>query len=107
MKNFKKKTLPPNTNHVFRAFSIKIDPNPDYPKNRRQALTGIYRRQWYKAEKSEYDSYIVNKTWILVGKLDLNESVHILLGKWVYKVKRNLQNIIIRWKARWVVRGFE
>ena len=44
LKDLKKKTLP-NTNHVFRTFTIKIDPDPDYPRNRRQALTGIHRRQ--------------------------------------------------------------
>ena len=45
LKNLKKKILPPNTNHVFRAFTIKIDSDPDYPKNRRQTLISIHRRQ--------------------------------------------------------------
>ena len=29
-----------------------------------------------------------------------------LSRKWVYKLKRNDDNVILRYKARWVVKGF-
>ena len=80
MKDLKKKAFS-NTNYMFRAFAVKIDPDPNCFRNRRQTLTGVYSKQWCGAEKSEYDSHIVNKTWILVGKSDFNEFVHILSGK--------------------------
>jgi len=54
--------------------------------------------------KSEYKSLVDNNTWVLVTA---PEGRRVLRGKWVYKLKRGPQGEIIRYKARWVVRGFE
>ena len=54
--------------------------------------------------KVENKSLLDNKTWTLVKLLEARK---VLCGKWVYKLKRGLNGEILRWKARWVVRGFE
>lgn len=54
--------------------------------------------------QEEIGSLISNDTWILtqlpVGRTAID-------GKWVYKVKRGPQGEVLRYKARWVVRGFQ
>ena len=52
----------------------------------------------------EVDSLEENTTWTLV---DAPKDRAVLGGKWVYKLKRGAGGEIIRYKARWVVRGFE
>ena len=45
-----------------------------------------------------------NNTWELVSRLP---EQWVLRGKWTYKLKRGLSGEILRYKARWVVQGFE
>ena len=54
--------------------------------------------------QEEIDSINENDTWILTS---LPPDRKALRGKWVYKTKRGPAGEIIRYKARWVVRGFE
>ena len=42
-------------------------------------------------------------TWNIT---DLPNNRTALKGKWVYKIKTNLEGHIIKYKARWVVKGF-
>ena len=60
--------------------------------------------KWLQAAKEEFASLIDNNTW------DLVEPPHhqkILLGKWVFKYKRGISGKILRYKARWVAKGYE
>jgi hypothetical protein len=52
----------------------------------------------------EVHSLVENKTWDLVDRL---KDRVVLTGKWVYKHKRGPNGEILRYKSRWVVRGFE
>ena len=54
--------------------------------------------------KEKVQSLIENKTWILCSP---PKGRHVLRGKWVYKLKRGIDGSVVRFKARWVVRGFE
>ena len=54
--------------------------------------------------QDEINSLIKNNIWTLIS-LSLNRKV--LKEKWIYKLKRNLNNEIIRHKARWVIRDFK
>lgn len=54
--------------------------------------------------QEEVDSLVTNGTWTL---MDLFSNAYALGGKWVYKIKRGPQGEVARYKARWVVRGFE
>ncbi len=54
----------------------------------------------------EIDSLLKSDTWVLVDVLKgLKHTV--IGGKWVFKLKRGVDNEITRYKARWVVRGFQ
>src|SRR5438552_4024639 len=54
--------------------------------------------------KDENKSLLDNKTWTLVKPPKGRKILH---GKWVYKLKRGPNGEILRWKACWVIRGFE
>lgn len=60
--------------------------------------------KWLEAMRSEHQSLTDNKTWSFVERpIDKR----ILSGKWIYKLKRGANGEVLRYKARWVVRGFE
>ena len=52
--------------------------------------------------KDENQSLLDNKTWTLV---DRPTDQLVLPGKWVYRHKRGPKGEIVRYKARWVIRG--
>ena len=54
--------------------------------------------------KAEDASLKKNHTWTLVSKPQQRK---VLQGKWVFKLKRGSQGEILRYKSRWVIRGFE
>ena len=54
--------------------------------------------------QDEYKSLMDNNTWCLI---QAPSGAHILRGRWVYIVKRDLAEEVIRYKARWMIRGFE
>jgi hypothetical protein len=74
------------------------------PKSVKQAKGDIMWKEWLEAMALEYKSLADNKTWTLVTG---PENRKVLCGKWVYKLKRGPEGEILRYKARWVVRGFE
>ena len=53
--------------------------------------------------ENEYKSLIKNETWALVPR---PEGKNFVTRKWVYVTKRDEAGTIIRYKARWVARGF-
>ncbi len=62
--------------------------------------------QWAQAMEEELDQLTKNETWILVPKNEIEPGHRALGGKWVYKVKRDVNGDIARFKARWVVKGY-
>ena len=78
---------------------------PMQPKTYAEAMSNnMARAEWQLAMKDEYQSLIENRTWTLcprpAGRKPLD-------GKWVYTLKRGPMGEITRYKARWVVRGFQ
>jgi hypothetical protein len=59
---------------------------------------------WLSAMKMEVKSLEGNKTFTLVPRPG---NRRVLGAKWVYKIKQGPTGNILRYKARWVVRGFE
>jgi Reverse transcriptase (RNA-dependent DNA polymerase) len=45
----------------------------------------------------------LQNTWTI---LNLPPNKNLLRGKWVYKIKKNNKGEIIKYKARWVIKGF-
>ena len=77
---------------------------PFEPKSVKQAQEDFYWNKWQEAMTLEKKSLNDNKTWTLVPR---PKNRRVLRGKWVYKLKRGPTGEILRYKARWVVRGFE
>lgn len=75
----------------------------DEPRTYQEAIDSSESQNWRIAMESEYDSLIRNETWILVEK---PENQRVIDNKWVFKVKKNPDDTIDRFKARLVCRGF-
>ena len=71
----------------------------------KKAINNIYRKvSWQLTMQDEIDSLVKNNIWTLIS-LPLNRKA--LEEKWVFKLKRSLNDEIVKHKARWVVRDFE
>jgi hypothetical protein len=54
--------------------------------------------------KNENISLLINEIWTLINSF---KNRRILRDKWVYKIKREKHDEILRYKTRWVIREFE
>jgi hypothetical protein len=68
-------------------------------------MASLQAEYWMAAMQSEVNSLISNNTWDLVDPLDYPDAT-IVAGRWVYTVKTNAEGLPVRFKARWVARGF-
>ncbi|CAI7887534.1 unnamed protein product [Closterium sp. NIES-53] len=91
-----------NTNEAER-----IGPNfiPD-PETVQQALEGEHKEKWREAMDKEVKALQERNTWKVVP-IGVAQNKTILTGKWVFRVKTKADGTIDRFKARWVVRGFD
>ena len=80
---------------------MALDPDPS---TRRQALQRPDADKWQAAMQDEYDSLIRNQTWQVVDRPRLQ---HVLSNRWVLRRKLGSNGEVKRYKARFVVRGFE
>ena len=69
-------------------------------------MQGPNASQWVQAMTEKLDQLHKNDTWTLVPKDKIEPGHRPLGGKWVYKVKRDVDGNIARFKARWVVKGY-
>ncbi|GJT47999.1 retrotransposon protein, putative, ty1-copia subclass [Tanacetum coccineum] len=61
------------------------------------------RNEWHQAIKEEYDALMKIGMWSLVPRAS---NTNVVDGKWVYKLKRDKNGAITRYKARFVAKGF-
>jgi hypothetical protein len=73
------------------------------PNTYKEAINSINNKEWQKAMEIEIEELNKQNTWDLIT-LPNNRTP--LKGRWVYKIKTDLNNNIIKYKARWVVKGF-
>jgi hypothetical protein len=59
---------------------------------------------WKKAMDHEFDALVKNKIWHLVP---LQKGTNVIDCKWVYKIKRKVDDSLDRYKARLVAKGFK
>jgi hypothetical protein len=97
--------IPQFLDEIPSFLSRMIQANPHEPISYRDALNSHESKLWKKAMDEEIESLLANKTWKRVTRPKLG--VKVLHGKWVYKLKRKVDNTIARYKARWVVKGYE
>ena len=77
---------------------------PYEPKSYKEATMGPSSKYWKGGMSDEVHSLQENNTWELV---DPPKGRTVLRGRWVYTIKRGPKGEVTRYKARWVVRGFE
>jgi len=75
------------------------------PSTYGRAIKSPNAAHWESAMKKEIASLEKNNTWVVVPRASIGAPI--LGGKWVYRIKRGPAGEITRFKARWVVRGFE
>ncbi|EGU86823.1 hypothetical protein FOXB_02659 [Fusarium oxysporum f. sp. conglutinans Fo5176] len=80
------------------------DVDQSEPRTFREATQGVHGKLWWGGLKDEYGSLVENGVWTLVT---LPPGRKALRGKWVFKRKRGENGQVLRYKARFVVRGFE
>jgi hypothetical protein len=73
------------------------------PQTYQEAVSGEENELWQKSMDKEMHSLLENDTWELVER---PEGVKLILMKWVYKVKRDAQGNVERYKSRLVAKGF-
>ena len=82
--------------------------NSGDPLTYQEAIDSAEAIYWRAAIDSELASLQRNNTWKLVQSSKLSaQSRHVLAGRWVFRTKRDQNGDIIRYKARWVVKGYE
>ena len=73
------------------------------PRTLDEALNGPNASRWKNAADDEYQSLLKNDTWELV---DLPPGKNVIGCKWVFKLKKNVDGSISRYKARLVAQGY-
>jgi hypothetical protein len=81
--------------------------NPHKLITLREALSGLYMKQWLEAMQDELKSLLQNETWYSIQCLSVNSSHKVLKGKWVFKIKCRPKGKILRYKACWVIKGYK
>ncbi|CAI7794031.1 unnamed protein product [Closterium sp. NIES-53] len=74
--------------------------------NIQQALGGEHREKWREAMDRELKALQEHNTWKIVP-IEVACNKTILTGKWIFRVKTKADGTIDKFKARWVVRGFD
>ncbi|GFW10104.1 retrovirus-related Pol polyprotein from transposon RE1 [Trichonephila clavipes] len=72
------------------------------PNCYKQAIRSIDASKWHDAMDKEINVMMERKVWDLV---DHTDNIKILENRWVYTIKYNENNKIVRYKARLVARG--
>lgn len=92
--------------HYIMLASIMSEPYE--PRTFREAQTSSQWPKWQEACEDEMRSLRLNRTWRLKKRaLVTKDGKRVLRGKWVFKIKRGPDGRVQKYKARWVVRGFE
>ncbi|CAI7793367.1 unnamed protein product [Closterium sp. NIES-54] len=79
---------------------------PKEPATVQQALGGEHREKWREAMDKVLKALQERNTWKVVP-IGVAQNKTILTGKWVFRVKTKADGTIDKFKARWVVRGFD
>lgn len=86
------------------TYQVGLDTNEHYePTSVEEALSCNDNDNWERAMREELDSLKKNSAWTLVK---LSEGETAIDNKWDFKIKKDLNGKVSRFKARLIVRGF-
>ena len=95
----------PNYHHVWCAVADS-SPFSVTPSTYREAVTGPDGPAWRAAIKSEFDSLRECRTWRIIRRSDMPRGSVPIRCKWVFKLKRDENNNVARFKARLTACGY-
>jgi hypothetical protein len=78
-------------------------PSPDVSPIPRYVRSAVRGPNWLVAMRDEFAALIGNRTWELVPR---PRRASLITGKWIFRHKTHADGSLERYKARWVVRGF-
>jgi hypothetical protein len=70
----------------------------------KKTMNDSSRDEWLKIMKNKNKSLLTNEIWTL---FNFSKDRRVLRDKWVYKIKREKHDEVLRYKARWVIRDFK
>ncbi|CAI7848493.1 unnamed protein product [Closterium sp. NIES-53] len=79
---------------------------PKEPATFQQALGGEHKEKWREAMDRQLKALQDRNTWKIVP-IEVARNKTILTGKWVFRAKTKADGTIDKFKASWVVRGFD
>ena len=91
------------TDLLKKSATLFLTSDIDEPSTINAAWQGNFKKQWKEATDAEYKSLISNQTWELVPP---PSNKNIVGNRWVFKVKRNSDGTVDRFKARLVAQGY-
>lgn len=74
------------------AFATRMD--VEEPETYSRAMSGTHAQQWSQAMREELNQLEANQKWEFIHKKDIEPGRKPLGGKWVYKVKRDMNGDI-------------
>ncbi len=80
------------------------DSGPDEPLSPKEDMASLYWKSFEKAMYAEFQSFIENDTW---KYKNASSDRAILIGCWVFKIKKDRWGKILKFKARWVAHGYK
>ncbi|CAI7893853.1 unnamed protein product [Closterium sp. NIES-54] len=86
--------------------AVHGDTLPKEPATVQQAPGGEHREKWREAMDKVLKALEDRNTWKVVP-ISVARNKTILTGNWVFRVKTKADGTIEKFKARWVVRGFD
>ena len=78
--------------------------NDDEPNTWTQAMNSPDSSNWMNVVENEIQSLNKNNTWTLINRTPDGRKP--LDGRWIFKVKRDVERKVARYKTRWVVKNY-
>lgn len=75
----------------------------DLPESLEEVISREDKQEWMQAIKEEVDALTENNMWNLTK---LPQGKRVLDNKWIFKIKKDKNGNIERYKARLVVKGY-
>lgn len=101
--NFNNKRTHSNLENIYNRFIANII--TDVPFTYHDAITGRDHLKWKQAISNEIQNLYNNEIFTFVKFVPKNKTL--ISTKWVFTLKRDSNNNVIKWKARLVARGFK
>ena len=92
------------TAHAWLALKHRNDEKLLFYK---KVMNGSFRKQWQKVDDKKIKNLKIMSTYIKIRVADVSKNARIFNTRMIYKIKRDLIDVIQWYKIRCVIRDFE